>query len=276
MCEADGGVATFVALRTAGLSRRRIETAVATGGLVRIRRGIYARRGTCADVRVAAAHGGVPACISAARHLGLWVLADDDRVHVWLGGHGHRHVHEGCACIEHWDADAEDSAVPAVPRILRQILRCRGVEAFFVALESAMHQQLITRTGIAWLRAAGTEAAREAIAFARADAESGLESLFRWRMRDIGVRMRSQVTIVSVGRVDFLVGERLIVELDGAANHDGSSHRHRDLVRDAHAAAWGYVTLRFDYALVVHDWETVRLAILGHLDRALHEAPTPA
>ena len=34
----------------------------------------------------------------------------------------------------------------------------------------------------------------------------------------------------------------------------GCRHRHKDLRRDANAAAWGYVTLRFDYAMVVHDW----------------------
>ena len=41
--------------------------------------------------------------------------------------------------------------------------------------------------------------------------------------------------------------------------------RHKDLVRDANAAAWGYVTLRFDYALIVHDWDLVEAAILGSL-----------
>lgn len=271
MCEAGGGVTTFSGLRRAGLSRRRIDAEVATGGLERVRRGVYIRPGTCADVRAAAAHGGVPACVTAARHLGLWVLAPADGVHVWLGSGGHRYRHTGCACVEHWDAENPDAAVAMVPRILRQILTCCGIEDFFVALESAMHQRLITRAGIAWLRTVGTAAARDAIAFARSDAESGLESLFRWRLRDVGVRMRAQLTIVSVGRVDFLLGDRLIVELDGTENHDGSSHRHRDLVRDAHAAAWGYVTLRFDYAMVVHDWETVRLAILGHLERGLHE-----
>lgn len=76
--------------------------------------------------------------------------------------------------------------------------------------------------------------------------------------------------IISVGVVDFLIGERLIVEVDGKQNHEGATERHRDLVRDANAAAWGYITLRFDYAQVVHDWESVELAILAHLDRGLH------
>lgn len=49
------------------------------------------------------------------------------------------------------------------------------------------------------------------------------------------------------------------------ANHHGEAKRHNDLTRDANAASCGYVTLRFDYALVVHDWELVESAVLGAL-----------
>lgn len=38
--------------------------------------------------------------------------------------------------------------------------------------------------------------------------------------------------------------------------------RHKDLVRDANAALWGHVTLRFDYAMIVHDWDLVERAIV--------------
>ena len=160
----------------------------------------------------------------------------------------------------------------SVPRLLRQIWLCRGLEEFFVVLESALHARMLSRADLAWLRATCGEAVRDAVAFARDDSESGLESLFRWRLRGTGIRLRTQVTIVSVGRVDFLIGDRLIVEVDGAGNHDGTSHRHRDLIRDANGAAWGYVTLRFDYAMVVHDWDTVLGAVLAHLERGLHRS----
>ena len=30
------------------------------------------------------------------------------------------------------------------------------------------------------------------------------------------------------------------------------------------------MTLRFDYALIVHDWDTVEQAILAHVDRGRH------
>lgn len=194
--------------------------------------------------------------------------------HVWLRGHGRSYAHSDCACITHWDDGiaADVFGLPAVPRILRQILRCRGIEHFFVALESALRQRLITPPQVEWLSRHTNDEAREALAFARSDADSGLESLLRWRLRPHRLEVRTQVSLVSVGRVDFLIGDRLIVEVDGDGNHDGTSHRHRDLVRDANAAAWGYVTLRFDYAMVVHDWETVELAILAHVSRGIHLA----
>lgn len=100
---------------------------------------------------------------------------------------------------------------------------------------------------------------------ARTDADSGLESLLRWRLRKHGLRVRTQVSVFGVGVVDALIGDRLIVELDGRANHHGEAKRHKDLTRDANAASWGYVTLRFDYALVGHDWELVESAVLGAL-----------
>ena len=97
----------------------------------------------------------------------------------------------------------------------------------------------------------------------RWDADSGLESLLRLRLRRIGIALASQVEIPGVGRVDFVLGDRLILEVDGGTATRAPSQRHKDLVRDAVAAAHGFDTLRFDYALVVHDWPLVEAAILA-------------
>lgn len=267
-------VRSLAELREAGLGRARVAAGLRDGSLVRLRRGVYASDGACDAIRQAAEHGGSLSCVSAARHLGLWVCGEPEEVHVWLRGHGRAYAHDDCACIAHWDDGKTTDAfgLPSVPRVLRQILRCAGVEDFFVALESARRQRLISGHGLAWLRSHTNAAGRDAIAFSRSDADSGLESLLRWRLRPLGLALRTQVRLTSVGVVDFLIGERLIVEVDGVANHDGDSQRHKDLVRDANAAAWGFVTLRFDCAMVVHDWATVELAILGALDRGLHLA----
>lgn len=273
MCApSETAIWSYAALRAAGRSRAWVRSALSHGSLVRVRRGVYASSDACAAAVAAAAHGGAPACVFAARHLGIWVLDDDPAPHVWMNADGHPAHPDGCGCVEHWDEApvAARFAMPSVPRILRQILGCCGIEAFFVALESALRRRLITRAGIGWLRAHTNDAAREAITLARSDADSGLESLLRWRLRMRGLRIRSQVRIVGVGTVDFLIGDRLIVEIDGRLGHDGESERHKDLVRDANAAAWDYVTLRFDYAMVMHDWELVEGAILAQVAARRH------
>ena len=276
MCTAASpAVATFRELRESGLSRWNIAAAMRDGTLSSPRRGVYERLGVCDEVRTATAHGGWIACVSAARHHGLWVTDHGDGLHVGLRAHGRAYAHDDCSCVVHWsDDDAKRSVfgVPSARAVVRQVLRCQGLESFFVVLESALRLRKLSNADLVWLRQQTNAQARDAIGFARRDADSGLESLLRWRLRRHGLSVRTQQTIASVGRVDFVIGERLIVEVDGADNHDGESHRHKDLVRDANAAAWGYVTLRFDYAMVVHDWDTVELAILGLVDRGLHRA----
>lgn len=269
MCAADV-VQTYRSLCAGGMTRSGIRHAVAVGDLQHVRRGVYARAGACPEVVAAVAHGGAIGCLSAARHLGLWILSDDLRVHVWMNAAGHRrHLRaeedpEGCRCVEHWDAGGDASHHPvSVPRVLRQILRCHGVEDFFVAPESARRLELIDVRGLQWLAAHTNAAGREAVRLSRADADSGLESLLRWRLREYGLTVRTQVRIAGVGRVDLLIADVVIVEADGKGNHDADSHRHRDLVRDAVATTWGYRTLRFDYAMIVHDWELVESAILA-------------
>ncbi|MFH8249376.1 DUF559 domain-containing protein [Microbacterium sp. B2969] len=198
------------------------------------------------------------------------MLADDTAVHVWLRGDGHARPHgedPECGCVAHWDDGPTGLAfgIPPVTRVLHQVLLCFGIEEFFVCVESALRRGLLTAQDLDWLRENTNRDARRALDLVRWDADSGLESLLRWRLRRHGLRVRTQVSIPSTGRVDLLIGDQLIIEADGDGNHDGESHRHRDLVRDANAAMWGYSSLRFDYAMIVHDWDLVERAILATL-----------
>ncbi|MCK6081781.1 type IV toxin-antitoxin system AbiEi family antitoxin domain-containing protein [Microbacterium sp. EYE_5] len=263
MC-GDTSISTFAALRAAGMPRSAIDRAVQRGTLHRVRNGVYATRDACVDVVGAAAHGGSTACITAARHLGLWVLDDDPATHVWMGHDGRAHHAAGCGCVVHWDGGARRGfGIPSLAIILWQIRRCRGLESFFVALESALRQGMLRSDDRSELVGLLDHEAQSVLALARTDADSGLESLVRFRLRGHGLRIRTQVSVVAVGRVDLMIGGNLIVEVDGRENHEGPSHRHRDLVRDANAAVWGHRTLRFDYAMIIHDWDLVERAILA-------------
>lgn len=84
--------------------------------------------------------------------------------------------------------------------------------------------------------------------------EAGTESLARYRLQSKQVKVRSQVSIPGVGRVDLLVGNRSIIEVDGEEFHHSSEQFHRDRERDMEALRLGYLTLRLTYRHVVHDW----------------------
>ncbi|MCM3697337.1 endonuclease domain-containing protein [Microbacterium oleivorans] len=254
MCELRHPILRLRQLLDGGWSLRRVQRALRTGELRRLRVGVFVPPAACAEAVAIAHHGGAMACVTAARHRGLWVLGDEASPHVWMRPGG-RSYDADCACTEHWDAPGvgESRREPSLPRVLRQILLCRGVETFFVAFESARRQRMLDGDDMRWLAQNLNSAAREAMSLSRDDADSGLESLLRWRLRGLDLTVRTQVRIAGVGVVDALIGDRIIVEVDGRENHDSESLRHKDLVRDANAAMWGYTTLRFDYAMVLHD-----------------------
>lgn len=276
-----GPLARTAALRSRGVTAREIARARAAGEIIQVRRGVYASRDADPALMHAAQHGGAVGCVTAGRMLGLWMLDDGEELHIWRGHAGNPHDcrRPGCEVRVHWDdGDAAIGVLPPVRNVLLQIALCAGEETFFAALESGLRQSLVTLGDMRWLAARLPGALCWLLAFARADADSGLESLVRLRLHRLGLAVRTQVRIDDVGEVDFLIGDRLIIEADGKQNHDdraidGSerSLRHKDLQRDARAATHGYRTLRFDYAMIVHHWDVVAEAILavvaadGHL-----------
>lgn len=266
-----GGAARYCDLIDAGVARSEIGRSLRSGELVRIRRGIYALATMDEARRAALAHGGIPACVTAGELLGLWT-PEAPGVHVWMTQEGHEYPHGGCVCLTHWDGAAPMSpgGLPTVPRALLQIARCQAAEVFFAALESALKHLLLSRRERAWLRRKVRPSLRAAIDEARDDADSGLESILRFRLLRHGIRLRSQVHIPGLGPVDFLLGDRLILEADGRTNHDSDTKRHKDLVRDAKSAVLGYETLRYDYALIMHEWHLVEAAILAKVAAGAH------
>ncbi|MBO9626303.1 MAG: DUF559 domain-containing protein [Microbacterium sp.] len=263
-----GGVARGRTLQQWGPSRAALARAVEDGRILRVRTGVFALPSVNEQIVEAAAHGGSLTCGTALRTHGVWVLSDPHTIHVWLGRNGRAHPHIGCRCVSHFFDGDTMFGVASVETALLHLQRCEGDEAFFAAFESAWRQGKLSRAARARIRISLPSPSRWLVDVARPDADSGLESLVRLRLHVLGVRVECQVTIDGVGRVDFVISGRLIVEIDGTENHASPDHRRKDLRRDAAASALGYETLRFTYAQVVHDWPSVRAAILAALRRA--------
>ncbi|WP_165759527.1 DUF559 domain-containing protein [Rathayibacter oskolensis] len=70
-----------------------------------------------------------------------------------------------------------------------------------------------------------------------------------------------------MGRVDLLIDDWLVIELDGRRWQGTADAFTRDRRRDAAAVLRGYTVLRFGYAAVVHDWSRTSATILATLAR---------
>lgn len=265
LMRARGGCARSSDLFAAGATKNDVRRSATAGEIVMIRRGLYVLPGLPLAVRDATHHGGALTCQSALRHRRIWVLDREGPPHVWIGPHGREHAHAGCQCVVHWSDGTPALGVLDIPSALLHYFRCGGPEAFFVALESALRIGQIRPAQRAWIRERLPRSARWLVDFAVSTSDSGLESLVRLRLRGLGIETAAQVRIPGVGRVDLLIDGVIIIELDGEENHADPAKRHRDLRRDAAATAQGFTPLRFDYALVVHDWPAVEAAILGAL-----------
>ncbi|WP_144876962.1 DUF559 domain-containing protein [Microbacterium sp. 1.5R] len=263
-----GGVVRGSQLAPFGCTRKDLSVAVRRGELIRLRPGVFAAP-RCPDaVQAAALHGGALTCAGALRLHGVWVLHDDEVPHVWLGEASRTHAHHGCRCTEHYRAGTMKLGSAPLEHALVHAYACHGDEFFFAAFESAWSKRLIGSAARQRIRGFLPAGARWLVDFARSDADSGLESIVRLRLHILGISVETQVTIAGVGRVDFVVEKRLILEIDGRANHAGAERRHHDLARDAAASRLGFETLRFDYALIIHQWDTVAAAVLTAIGRA--------
>ncbi|MBB2976056.1 very-short-patch-repair endonuclease [Microbacterium endophyticum] len=274
-CLRAGGVARTRTLRRAGVARFFFEEAVREGSLIRPRRGIYALPDTPAPILHALSHRAMLACSSAAHQFGLWMLEEDspESPHVWA--HPDRQTTRplACTCNCHREHPVGRFTLTTVSALqcLVQIASCCGPETFLCALESARRRGVLSSAELIELRRLVPRPVRVLVDFSRSDADSGLETLVRYRLHLLGIECLTQMRLPGVGIVDLIVGDRLIIEADGST-HEGPA-RHRDRMRDAAALALGFVTVRLDTAMIVHDWPSAEAAILSALQLGLHESP---
>lgn len=154
-------------------------------------------------------------------------------------------MHGALVCL-HWGVAAAgaDRETVCLDDAIRSMVRCRPGREVVAALDSILHRGLRSMQELQDLFA--TLPARYLVLLALADAraESGPETLVRLMLRQLGVEFDLQVSVAGVGRVDFLVGARLIIECDSRAHHADWDQRRRDIRRDQEAARRGFVTVR--------------------------------
>jgi very-short-patch-repair endonuclease len=135
------------------------------------------------------------------------------------------------------------------------------------AVQPGLDLELLTRRPGA-LRGPGAGAARRAVGLVDPRCQSCIETCVRLVLTELAVPFRSQVSIAGVGRVDFLVGERLVVEVDGFAFHRGRADYREDRRHTNALVALGYRVLRFTYEDAVHHPERVEALVRAAMRHA--------
>lgn len=267
-----GGIVHRQQVLDAGVPAHRLRAAIVRGEVDRVRRYWIATANAPAALVRAARVAGRLACVSAAQFRGWWIPPGvGEAVHVTVKRDGHA---PPSGTIAHWSTPLAPlpahHLVESVPDSLEHVASCLSFEQALVVWESALRQERLhpeVITKISWR----TTAARRLATTVGGQADSGLETIFVVRLTPWGVPVRQQVLIAG-HRVDVLIGDRLIVQLDGFAFHSTPADRQRDLAHDRELTTRGYNVLRFTYRDIVADWAGVERVIANALAQGLHLA----
>jgi hypothetical protein len=177
-------------------------------------------------------------------------------------------------CV-HWTRPCTTQATalaPIVPTLLGA-LECQPEERALVMIDSALNKRLVTREQLR--RAARGMPKRVIVAIARADdtSQSGIETLVRIRLRRLGIMVRTQAYHPGVGRVDLLVGDRLVIECDGKPFHEPDEASERDYDRDIVLVRDDRIVLRLRYRHIVYEWDRIEQIILEIVRSGRHRWP---
>ncbi|MBY6061091.1 endonuclease domain-containing protein [Microbacterium esteraromaticum] len=266
---AHGGVARVQSLQAQAVSQHDVSLAVDAGTIHRVRRGWVALPNADRMLVGAARHGAVVSCISQARRLGLWVHEEEPGVH-WgasPGGAGGKpddvRVHWAKPLVPRHPDVLEDP----IENVLALVADCQPFERALATWESALNKNLVQRDVLERLPL--KKVAREVLATAIPFADSGLETYLRARLAWLGLMLTFQIWVAG-HRVDLLIGDRLVLQVDGAT-HTGAQ-RNEDIRHDAELRLMGYHVIRVGYRQVMEQWHVVQDLIMRAVAQGLHRA----
>jgi very-short-patch-repair endonuclease len=144
----------------------------------------------------------------------------------------------------------------SVPEAIVHALGCLPPIEALVIVDGALRTRKVSAPEIR-KRIVGPDSVRRHGVLELADgrAESPIETVARIAIRAAGFSVDCQVYIPDVGRVDLLIDDWLVIEIDGYAHHSSREQFRNDRRRANLLAEKGYVLLRFSYDDVMHRGE---------------------
>jgi very-short-patch-repair endonuclease len=257
-----------------GWSSRRIATEIARGAIIRVRNGWYATQDANEAVVRAVRVGGRLTCVSLARELGLWTVPDL-RLHVAMAANASRSRRPEARApldrsrtdvVRHWGDPVRPAEATAsrddTANALAHLIRCQPARSTVITLDSALNTGVIGLADLGRIFATVPRRFRHLQSRLDGASQSGLETMCRLALVSRGLRVRTQVPIAGVGAVDVLVGDRLVIELDGNEFHSGPREFANDRRRDLELARLGYRVIRLSFSQVMTDWDACEAVIL--------------
>lgn len=271
LARSNGNVVSRQQLLRAGVPSKTIEELRAAGKLAVVRRGWYRISGARAIAVAAVKEHAAVTCVSALplHSSRIWIPPNDAKVHLRWPPHrrAHQRTHEQCTAFR--PLGAPTSAVDGLETALLCAANCLDPDVLVAVLDSTLRMEgPLTEENLREIFAGAPQRIARVLRHLDPLAGSGTESIVRYRLRCKHIAVRSQVTIPGLGRVDLLVGVKLIIECDSTGHH-GGDQRKADLKRDRKAEIGDYHVLRIDYDEVMTDWDAVYkdIAEIVHTDR---------
>lgn len=257
-------------LRAEGVSDRSRSACLESGALISLGKGWYASPSSPADVTGPLSRGHRATCVTAAKLYGLWVPDAPEAHEVGLRRESttseelvtrHRPI------IRTWP---DDEPIMPLRTALLHAAHCLTPLDTAVLLESAIETWQLSAGDVAAILTELPHSRRRALGRISAHAGSGSETKVRRHLERRGVRVREQVDIPGVGRVDMLIGERLIIECDSLKHHGSTSGFHEDRRRDRMSLKGGYLVLRLTWHDIWLTWDETAELLSDLVNRRIH------
>ena len=278
------GVAHARTLAAYDINDKQRARAVNSGAVERLRRGWFALAGLDSQAVRAIRAGGHLSCVSLLGLHGVW-LPLDERMHIISVAPRSR--------LRSPENRAHPLMGSAPPVVALQRIRhaytidptvslacacacaaaCLTITDAIIMLDSVRNLRVLPDAHIEEALASLSQTRQTALAHSRAGAESGTETLVRLRLTGLHLRVRPQVQIQGVGRVDLVVGDRLVIEVDSRAHHDNPAAYEHDRTRDLALVERGYLVIRVTYRRVMSDMGSIERAVLAVVRRRDHLWP---
>jgi len=269
-----GGLACRGELLDRGFRDGQLAAGVRSGAILRVRRGHFAVPGAPLDARVAVRLGGRVGCLSALRSYGLWGGFRDDATHITLPRNAARlrwrvdddgglraDRYPARACVVHWRdvpvrrrSPRASSWRVSLREALAEVASCAPRADVRAAFESSIEAGVLRLPEAQTLLDAVWSGER-ALMTLRGGSGSGAESHLVEILLGLGAAFVQQAEFAGVGRVDALVEQRLVIEVDGYRYHSAEAQFEADRRRDAQLLALGYPVLRLSARTVIEQPE---------------------